>query len=171
METGCCANVRHVFEKTAKLRFFDQFIVCFIRQFVAKNKLNLLRPSVSNSEALLKRYSAGDRSFTELQLDDQVYDFSGATLDAIDFSGAFIFANFRGASLVGAKFERANVKTCDFRGANLTGASFKGAAIDGADFKGAILSGTAFAGATEQCYVYQDGEFPMEFEVQHDFRK
>jgi uncharacterized protein YjbI with pentapeptide repeats len=87
--------------------------------------------AVSSSESLLKRYAAGERSFTGLDLDDQVYDFTSTTLDGVDFSDTCILANFRGASLVGAKFERANVKTCDFRDANLARASFEGAAIDG----------------------------------------
>jgi uncharacterized protein YjbI with pentapeptide repeats len=121
--------------------------------------------AVSSSESFLKRYAAGERSFTGLDLDDQVYDFASATLDSVDFSETFILANFRGASLVGAKFERANVKTCDFRGANLTRASFQGAAIDGAEFAGADLSGCSFAGATEQGRVYDAKELPRAHEV------
>jgi uncharacterized protein YjbI with pentapeptide repeats len=127
--------------------------------------LNLIVVAVSNSESLLKRYEAGERSFIELDLDDQVYDFAGATLDGVDFSETFIYANFRGASLVGAKFERANVKTCDFRDANLTRASFQGAAIDGAEFAGADLSGASFAGATEQGHIYGVKELPRSHEA------
>lgn len=110
--------------------------------------------------SLIARYTAGERDFRELDLDDRVYDFSGAVLMDADFSGSFVVADFRGASLEGSLFTRCNVKTCDFRNANLANASFQGAAIDAADFRGANLSGTTFLDATEQGYAYAAGEQP-----------
>ena len=116
---------------------------------------------MSRSSSLLERYAAGERSFTDLDLDDQVYDFSGANLAGVDFSRTFIFADFRGANLAGAKFDHGNVKTCDFRGANLERASFIGAAIDSADFRGASMEGVSFDGASEQGHVYGENELPI----------
>lgn len=119
------------------------------------------RDIVSQAEFLLARYAAGERSFADLYLGDQVCDFAGAELAGADFSRSFIVASFRNANLAGAKFEYANVKTCDFRGAILESASFAGAAIDAADFRGANMKDASFAGASEQGHVYAEDELPV----------
>lgn len=113
-------------------------------------------------QSLIERYRRGERSFTNLEMDDRTYDLSRANLAGADFSGSFIIANFNAANLAGARFTRANVKTCDFRGANLRGASFAEAAIDGAQFRGADLEGASFAGASEQGHIYSSNEQPDE---------
>ncbi|HEU4678407.1 MAG TPA: pentapeptide repeat-containing protein [Terrimicrobiaceae bacterium] len=116
---------------------------------------------LSRADALIARYAAGERSFADLELDDQVYCFVGAQLAGADFSRSFLLGDFRGANLAGAKFENANVKTCDFRGANLKGASFAGAAIDEAEFSVDTLIGVSFAGATEQGHIHAENELPV----------
>jgi len=110
---------------------------------------------------ILLRYAAGERSFSRLDLDGEVHDFSGQVLEGADFSGCFVLATFCRANLAGARFKDANVKTCDFANADLRDAVFDGAAIDAAIFNGADLTGASFIGASEQGYVFKAGELPF----------
>ena len=109
---------------------------------------------------ILDRYTAGDRDFRDLDLDDRVYDFSNSNLRHAIFAGSFILASFRNADLEGADFSNCNVKTCDFSGAKLIDARFCEAALDATIFEGADLSGSDFQGASVQGYVFSKGEFP-----------
>jgi uncharacterized protein YjbI with pentapeptide repeats len=125
----------------------------------ATSKLN--RMNTESFEAKLQeRYSAGERGFVGMELDDRPYDFAGANLAEADFTGSFITANFRGASLRGAVFANCNLKTSDFRDADLTNVSFRGAAIDGAEFGGALLAGATFEDASEHGHIYAKAESP-----------
>ena len=108
---------------------------------------------------IIARYRSGERSFVDLELDDEPLDLSSVTLAGADFSRCFIFASFRGADLSGAIFNDSNVKACDFTDANLAGASFRNAAIDGAVFTG-DLGGTTFDGASWYGHVFLPGENP-----------
>jgi uncharacterized protein YjbI with pentapeptide repeats len=66
---------------------------------------------------ILRRYNAGERDFSNLQIessaDSSDPEFRGANLEGADFSHSFILADFSEARLRGAKFS-ANVKTCCF---------------------------------------------------------
>lgn len=115
----------------------------------------------TRTREILSAYAAGDRSFTSLDLDEEVHDFSNTLLTGADFTGSFICASFRGADLKRAIFKNTNVKTCDFSNANLAGASFEDAVIDGAVFAGANLDGALFLGASEQGHTYKSGELPV----------
>ncbi len=114
----------------------------------------------AKSLAILARYAAGDRNFRDLDLDDQVYDFSNSNLRHAIFAGSFIIASFRNADLEGADFSNCNVKTCDFSEAKLNNVRFCGAALDAANFDGADLSGSDFQGASVQGHVLSKGELP-----------
>jgi uncharacterized protein YjbI with pentapeptide repeats len=116
----------------------------------------------SDAHEILERYAAGERSFSNLDLDSICLDFSGAVLMDSDFSGSFITANFRGANLARVKFENGSIKCCDFTEANLEGASFKGSAIDCAIFRGAKLIDASFLGASEQGNIYSIDELPFD---------
>lgn len=113
------------------------------------------------SEALLARYADGERAFTEMDLDDQTYDFSDADLRGAIFTGSFIVASFKNANLERADFSSCNVKTCDFSGARLAEATFFNSAISGAEFDGANLTGADFEGA--DCYgiIFKKGELSV----------
>jgi len=110
---------------------------------------------------ILLRYAAGERSFSHLDLDSEVHDFSGQVLEGADFSGCFVVATFCRANLARARFKDANVKTCDFTSADLRNAVFDGSAIDAVIFNGADLTGASFAGASEQGHIYKAGELPF----------
>jgi uncharacterized protein YjbI with pentapeptide repeats len=112
---------------------------------------------------ILGRYDAGERDFSNLQIesdaDSSDPEFRGANLEGADFSHAVILADFSGARLRGAKFS-ANVKTCCFDRADLRNADFSNAAIDSATFEGADLEGATFEGAGAYGYTYRKGELP-----------
>ena len=74
------------------------------------------------SEEVLRRYLAGERDFSGLEIEDAAKSapLRGAILDDADFSRAFIVADFSKASLRGARFVEANVKTCSFTDAKST---------------------------------------------------
>ncbi len=114
----------------------------------------------SRADTLAQRLLAGEKDFSDEDLDDCCHDLRGANLSAVNFARSFVVADFHGANLEGASFVNANVKTCDFSNANLRDADFSGAAIDGAVFLGAELSGAVFTGASEQGHLYALGELP-----------
>ena len=114
---------------------------------------------ISASE-LLRRYNAGGRRFSNLDITDDGSDvLVGASLDGIELIECFLTASCRGASLKGAVVH-ANVKTCDFTGADLTGADFRGSAICGATFTGAIMREADFVNAHAYGHVMKQGELP-----------
>jgi uncharacterized protein YjbI with pentapeptide repeats len=115
----------------------------------------------SPREAILQRYSTGERRFKGEDFDAEVVDLRGVVLVGADFSRCFLNVDFRGADLTGCLFENGNVKCCDFRGAKLTGASFRNSAIDGAEFDREGLAVANFEGATEQGCIYGHGEKPI----------
>lgn len=77
-----------------------------------------------NREDLLKRYSAGERDFSCVNL-------RHSDLRGVDLRGAELrHANFSGADLRGANLSDANLRHSDLRGADLRGADLSGANID-----------------------------------------
>lgn len=110
---------------------------------------------------LLRRYQAGERRFTDLEIDEVSHDLRGVTLEGADLSRSWLQADFRGANLRGVRFHRCNVKTCDFRGADLTGADFTESAIDSADFLGAVITDADFTGAGAYSHILLPGEMPI----------
>lgn len=80
-------------------------------------------------EELLKRYSRGER------------DFSDANLSGADLSGAYLRgADLRNASLVDADFKNVDFSGADLRNADLRGANLVGANLSCADLRNANLS-------------------------------
>jgi uncharacterized protein YjbI with pentapeptide repeats len=114
------------------------------------------------SEEVLRRYLAGERDFSGLEIEDAAKSapLRGAILDDADFSRAFIVADFSKASLRGARFVEANVKTCSFTDANLSGADFTGAALCSTTFHGAQMDSARFRGAYFHSYELGDAEKP-----------
>ena len=110
---------------------------------------------------LLQRYQNGERYFGESDLDQEVLNFQGLSLEGIIFAPhSFLFADFRNANLQEADFSDCNIKTCDFRGANLENARFRNAALEATEFSGANLKNTDFTGAS--CYnkIFASDERP-----------
>lgn len=78
-----------------------------------------------NAKQLLKRYTAGEREFTEV-------DVSGADLRGVDLSDAeFVNSSFDGANLSGANLTNTKLFESDLIGVNFVGTSFKGALLAG----------------------------------------
>jgi uncharacterized protein YjbI with pentapeptide repeats len=117
---------------------------------------------IVTSEEVLRRYLAGERDFSGLEIGDAAKSapLRGAILDGADFSRALIIADFSKASLCGARFVEANVKTCSFTDANLSGADFAGAALCSTTFHGAHMDGARFKGAYFHSYELGDAEKP-----------
>lgn len=115
-----------------------------------------------SSEQILRRYEAGERDFSGLEIEDEpeVTPLRGAVLDGALFNRAFIVAVFSGASLRGAQFVEANVKTCVYDGADLTDADFTNAALCATTFQRARMDGAKFDGANFHSYTLGAGERP-----------
>lgn len=109
---------------------------------------------------ILEKYKNGERDFSSIQLDDQIYDFSGLDLRGVNFSNSWIFANFSNSDLSNSNFEGANIKTCVFEGANLKHANFSQAKIESAIFKNTEMENTIFLGASCYGHVFGENEKP-----------
>ena len=121
----------------------------------------MAEPEIVMTEEVLRRYLAGERDFSGLEIEDaESASLRGAILDDADFSRAFIVADFSKASLRGARFVEANVKTCSFTDANLSGADFRGASLCSTTFQGAHMDSARFKGAYFHSYELGDAEKP-----------
>lgn len=78
-------------------------------------------------EELLRRYTAGERDFTNIVIDDWRKEMpSGVDLSGINFEGSSLSVNFKGAILRGANFRYTclgdgNWEDTDFSGSDFTG--------------------------------------------------
>lgn len=117
---------------------------------------------IVSSDEILRRYAAGERDFSGLEIEDPVgaAPLQGASLDGADFSGTFLVVDLQRAGLRQARFVGANVKTWFFAGADLRGADFTDAALDATIFFGAQLEGARFEGAHIQGAVLRGSERP-----------
>jgi uncharacterized protein YjbI with pentapeptide repeats len=115
----------------------------------------------ATADALLRRYAAGERRFTDCDLDE--VSLAGATLAGAVFDGSWFHSTtFDGADLRGTSFRVCNVKCASFRGADLRGASFQLSAVEAAEFEGAQLDRVSFEGAGCYGHTIRDGDgFPF----------
>ena len=90
-----------------------------------------------DSEELLRRYAAGERDFSKLNL---------TSLGSLR-EECLVDVNFRHANLTGANLIGANLTGVDFTGANLTGADLTQAELIETNFNGADLTNTIFKDA------------------------
>jgi uncharacterized protein YjbI with pentapeptide repeats len=107
---------------------------------------------VMNTEELLRRYAAGERDFSGIDLRSDSYTgrpnlknvdlrdiiLRGADLLSVELSGA----NLSGANLFGASLIQAILIKADLRNAILTGANLTGAILSEADLRQANLEDT-----------------------------
>ena len=106
------------------------------------------------AEELLRRYAAGERDFTGIQIsrcDLRDVDLSGANFTKASFKGR---VDLSGANLSGANFTKAYLGGVDFRGTNLSGANCRDAYLSGTEleevnFTRANLVNAVFAGAID----------------------
>jgi uncharacterized protein YjbI with pentapeptide repeats len=102
-------------------------------------------------EAFLARYTAGERSFTKIDLSEA--DLSGINLTLADLQESqLIWANLQEASLyhvnlLGAKLRHANLRGAKLRSANLQGADFLNADLSETDLTWSNLTGANLTGA------------------------
>ena len=98
-------------------------------------------------EEVLRRYSAGERYFGDMELEG-LLDFRGVCLAGAVFDGSgMLEGDFRDADLRGSSFRHTYIKLADFRGADLRRSTFAGALVEAAKFEGAHYEGTEFFGA------------------------
>lgn len=102
-------------------------------------------------EAFLARYTAGERSFSKIDLSEA--DLSGINLTLADLQESqLIWANLQEASLyhvnlLGAKLRHANLRGAKLRSANLQGADFLNADLSETDLTWSNLTGANLTGA------------------------
>lgn len=117
---------------------------------------------VMSTEELLKRYAAGEREFTGIDLSE--VDLSGVNLAGADLSGANLLgtdlsvANLSGVNLSNAKLDLANLTGANLEGANVTSASILAANLTNVNLKGTIGSFGLAHGALYHNSVMSDGE-------------
>lgn len=117
---------------------------------------------LSNGENLLKRYTAGERDFREINLSGSQI-FTNANLSGIDLSRAYLNSvDFSGANLSNANFEGAILKNAQLHHANLSGANLKGAdltyaSLVQADLTDAILTDVNLESTTLTGCIMPDG--------------
>jgi uncharacterized protein YjbI with pentapeptide repeats len=97
-----------------------------------------------SAEELLRRYAAGERSFTGVAIAERS-NLSGAVLEGVTFEhGHFSDIDARGANLRSSVFRNMNLKCTDFRGADLSHSVFDNVSICAASFKGAKTTNAVF---------------------------
>ncbi|MBW4532885.1 MAG: pentapeptide repeat-containing protein [Pleurocapsa minor HA4230-MV1] len=117
-------------------------------------------------EELLKRYAAGERDFTgvdlsganlmEVALEDIIFE--NAILRGTKFKWSLLDrAIFRNANLENANFMLAHLEGADFRGANLRNCIIVETTLIRANFKGAIGAGYVPAGGYTYKTILPDG--------------
>lgn len=128
------------------------------------------------AEELLRRYAAGERDFTGVDLsyvslrdfDLSEANFTNANLrgvrftvaimNSVNFSGADLSESLLAGEFIGCRFRSANLRGVDFSCSDVTGSNFKGADLTGADLTKGILCDAVYLENT----TMPDGEVVVE---------
>jgi uncharacterized protein YjbI with pentapeptide repeats len=108
------------------------------------------KSEIKTIQHFLDAYKNGQRSFINLELDEEIGGVSGELLHDCIFEHCFLFLDFRNADLTNSKFLSCNIKTADFRNAILSNTLFKNCSVESIMFKGAKVDYLIF----EENYCY-----------------